>query len=97
MEHKEHNCPCCDRHCPADRLSCPKGKAYFEEGEHRKEEMSPEDKAIVLLRKCGHFLHHSAGRGTDASFLMSALTEEERKELEILLEKCLESWSRLQP
>ena len=81
----ENTCPHCEQHCPADNPRCPNGKEYFGTG-------SADEKAVVLLRKCGHFLHHSIGRGGDASHLMDALTETEKAELESLLEKCLNSW-----
>ena len=25
----EKNCPCCDRHCPADQLHCNRGREHF--------------------------------------------------------------------
>ena len=43
----------------------------------------------MLLRRCGHDLHHSEG-GAD----LSALTREERGELARLLQKCLDSWQQ---
>ena len=56
--------------------------------------MSTDDAAIVTLRRCGHFLHHSAGKesGKTKSELLAALNEEEKKTLAVLLEKCLNSW-----
>lgn len=56
--------------------------------------MSTDDAAIVTLRRCGHFLHHSAGKesGKTNSELLAALNEEEKKTLAVLLEKCLNSW-----
>lgn len=56
--------------------------------------MNTDDAVILSLRKCGHFLHHSAGRDqakTNAE-LASVLTDEEKKTLTDLLEKCLKSW-----
>ena len=52
----------------------------------------PDEKLLVLLRKCGHFLHHSVGRDGDTAPLLRALTPEEKLILETLLEKCLKSW-----
>ena len=56
--------------------------------------MSTDDAAIVTLRRCGHFLHHSAGKesGKTNSELLAALNEEEKKTLAVLLEKCMNSW-----
>ena len=56
--------------------------------------MSTDDAAIVTLRRCGHFLHHSAGKesGKTNSELLAALNEEEKKTLAVLPEKCLNSW-----
>lgn len=50
-------------------------------------------KELSLLRRCGHFLHHSAGTEDTAS-LLNALTAEERAALEGLLEKCLAHWEQ---
>ncbi|MDD6077577.1 MAG: hypothetical protein SPI26_04505 [Oscillospiraceae bacterium] len=46
---------------------------------------------ILLMRKCGHYLHH---HGADASgeALLSALSEAEKNELIALLEKCMQNW-----
>lgn len=56
--------------------------------------MNTDDAAVISLRKCGHFLHHSAGKNqtkTNAE-LLAVLTEEEKKTLTELLQKCLNSW-----
>ena len=45
-------------------------------------------RAITLLRRCGHFLHHNP----EVAVLPEALTEQERTQLESLLEKCLTLW-----
>lgn len=94
----EKNCPCCDRHCPVEQLSCPRGRDYFSVGDQRNGQRPAreDEKMIVLLRKCGHFLHHSVGMDGDTAPLASALSPEERASLEALLEKCLESWNALQ-
>ena len=57
---------------------------------------SPEDAAVSVLRGCGHYLHHSAGRdsGVSSSQLMKALTEDEMKQLTRLLEKCYKAWQK---
>lgn len=96
----ENICPCCDNHCPADNLRCRRGREHFGikdegAGHHEHRPMHPEEKIIVLLRKCGHYLHHNAGRGGDTAPLLNALTADERNTLEVLLEKCLESWENL--
>ena len=61
--------------------------------DHAPAEEKKEEKLIVLLRRCGHFLHHSAGTEDTAS-LLNALTTEERATLEGLLEKCLAHWEK---
>lgn len=96
----ENICPICNRHCPVDDLHCHRGREYFgnSDGGHRQHNdrpMRPEEKMIVLLRKCGHFLHHNIGRDGDVSPLINALSTEERATLETLLEKCLDSWQNL--
>lgn len=59
--------------------------------------MNTDDAAIVSLRRCGHFLHHSAGAGTEQKKtnqeLLKALTEDEKKTLTQLLQKCLMDWN----
>ncbi len=59
--------------------------------------MSTDDAAIVSLRRCGHFLHHSASgeKKMTNQELAAALTEEEKKTLTALLQKCLNSWNNL--
>ena len=90
----EKNCPCCDKHCPVEKLSCGEGRRHFgmEDARHAD---APDERMIVLLRKCGHFLHHSMGSGADAAPLTEALSAEERATLENLLEKCLKHWETL--
>lgn len=51
-----------------------------------------EEQLLFLLRKCGHFLHHDAGRDANAAELLGVLTEEEKSSLEAILKKCLEHW-----
>ena len=58
-------------------------------------EECPQERMISLLRRCGHFLHHSMGPGADAAPLTEALSAEERATLEGLLEKCLNHWESL--
>lgn len=93
-------CPCCEKHCPVNKLSCPRGKAHFgvsdkDFAHHTNLSENPEEKMIVLLRRCGHFLHHNVGRGENVSPLVNALTPDERAQLEALLEKCLDRWQNL--
>ncbi|MDY3767431.1 MAG: cytidylate kinase-like family protein [Lachnospiraceae bacterium] len=97
------SCPRCKNHCSKDNLQCHKGKEYFgittEESKEKHHELSkeattPDEKVIELLRKSGHYLHHSVGHNdsTDPSQLLSALSAEEKTAMISLLEKCLQSW-----
>lgn len=56
--------------------------------------MNIDDAAIIMLRKCGHFLHHSVGKDSAKTNeeLLVKLTDDEKKALVELLQKCLESW-----
>lgn len=56
--------------------------------------MDIDDAAVIALRKCGHFLHHSAGKDQAKTNeeLMAALTDNEKKVLAEILQKCLQSW-----
>lgn len=61
-----------------------------------KENMTTEELTMALLRQCGHFLHHNVGHGdVDCGKMFAALTEEEKTQLNILLEKCLAGWKEL--
>lgn len=59
--------------------------------------MNTDDSVIVTLRRCGHFLHHSAGKdsGKTNAELLAALSDDEKKTLVELLDKCLKSWQKL--
>lgn len=94
-------CPLCDNHCPADHPRCPRGREHFgikEEGPAHHgpgaEPKTPEEKLLMLLRKCGHHLHHNLGHGeaVDSAEMLKALSAEEKATLISLLEKCLHSW-----
>ena len=95
-------CPCCENHCPSDELKCGRGKAHFglipegKDGARRenREIKTIEDEVIVLLHRCGHFLHHSAEQASDHKALLSILSEEEKRSLAAVLKKCLQSWER---
>ena len=98
------NCPQCLRHCPADALSCGRGKAFFageqdigdrshHEHDHERREHGPHgrpDKYTLegLLMICGHHLHH--GGADDLSF--AVLSANEQEELKLLLTKLVDSW-----
>ena len=81
----KQTCPRCENHFPADAPRCPAGREHF--GLPPLEEQ-PGQRAITLLRRCGHFLHHNP----EGAVLPEALTEQERAQLESLLEKCLTLW-----
>lgn len=91
-------CPCCGRHCSVDNLHCPKGRNYFgledtgaqhDRHRHFYDDTTVDGKAITMMLRCGHFLHHSAG---EEPISLSCLSEEEKAVLISLLNKCLESW-----
>lgn len=90
----EKICPQCENHCPADALKCGKGEKYF--GIRRQEReissMTADERILVLLRRCGHYLHHNAGHDTNAAALVGMLTAEEKDSLEVTLQKCLQHW-----
>ncbi len=94
----ETNCPCCENHCPVDQLHCRRGMAHFGKikdtvGWEKKPE-TPEEEVLQLLRKCGHYLHHSAGRGDEAKpiALPDSLTDADKATLIELLKKTLHGW-----
>lgn len=90
----EKTCPQCENHCSADALKCGKGEKYFGVQHQEKDisSMTPEERILILLRKCGHHLHHNVGHDTDAAALVNMLTTEEKTSLEEILQKCLQHW-----
>ncbi|MGN1116416.1 MAG: hypothetical protein ACI4TH_07605 [Candidatus Ornithomonoglobus sp.] len=94
-----NTCPGCGRHCPVDDLHCPRGRQLLgiegaaDERGHRGHHDSgaEQDETILLMRKCGHYLHHSAGP-TASGDLLSFLSESEKASLTALLKKCIENW-----
>ena len=56
-----------------------------------------DDEVVKLMRQCGHYLHHSAGKGTDNGKLLAVLNEEEKTALKSALEKCLQEWKQNTP
>lgn len=91
---QEQNCPGCGNRCPQDDLQCGRGKRYFgSEGEPRQErrEHGAEggDEIVNMVRKCGHFLHHSG----KTEIAVRSLTTEERSRLLELLGKCYTEWT----
>lgn len=59
--------------------------------------MNNDEKVITALRRCGHYLHHSVGKGKEVESIQlpESFTEAEKEELAVLLEKCLEGWQLL--
>ena len=91
----EKNCPQCENHCPVEDLKCGEGRSCFgiEKGDRREARPErPEERMITLLRKCGHYLHHSVGPDADLSAMVNVLSPDERATPERLLEKCLGKW-----
>ncbi|MGN1307469.1 MAG: hypothetical protein ACI4V3_07350 [Faecousia sp.] len=91
MTQKETNCPCCENHCPQEYLQCAKGMEYFGTAPTEPSPRTTEERVLRLLRKCGHYLHHSAGCDADSATLLSALSEEEKELLAALLSRCVQS------
>lgn len=96
MENNEKNCPMCGNHCDKEELQCGRGKRYFgesgESAQHGKEghahgapfDVANEEPAKLLLRRCGHLLHHGG-----AEHLLDALSAEEKETLCAILNKAL--------
>lgn len=98
-----NSCPCCGRHCPADDLHCPRGRSYFgqepeqSQSHHAKGGHGPggniKDETVILLLKCGHYLHHDLRESAENEDILSFLSTDEKNELKKLLNKCLEHWN----
>lgn len=61
------------------------------------ENMVLNDEVVKLMRQCGHYLHHSAGKGTDNAKLLSVLNEDEKEALKTILGKCIQEWKQNTP
>lgn len=94
------NCNQCENNCPVDALKCGRGRRLFgvEASEGRNfsgsrgthgPRFEKTDNPVLLLRQCGHMLHHGAIGGDD---LLSALNEDEKKELTRLLTALVNDW-----
>ena len=94
------NCNQCPKSCPADALSCGKGRAYFERlqnGEAAPAAMPESENELVrLLTKCGKVAEHKSEKmrqhGKDESAMFQCLTEEEQTVLKELLSKLQTTW-----
>lgn len=108
VETTTKTCPECKNHCPVDNLQCPKGMEHFGietekgKGPGRRDmdisKMEPDEAVLVLMRQCGHYLHHNVGHGgnVDPQALLSSLSMEEKKQLIALLSKCTSDWNSRQ-
>lgn len=93
-------CPHCENHCSEDEIRCRRGAGYFgnePQGAHKGHEgrgghdsqfdlknATTEDKILLSMRKCGHYLHHGGHENVD---FLNALSDEEKQTLLSLLEK----------
>lgn len=100
-------CPCCKNRCPADSLSCGRGRAYFGMGRSG-------DESEAHGGHGGHTGHEQGGHGFPeggdeivnllrkcghtlhhayghGDVRLDCLTEEERTQLAALLNKCLKN------
>ncbi len=90
-------CPCCGRHCAADNLHCSRGKSYFGQETEQTNEKGRyngniKDETVMLLLKCGHLLHHGLRERAENEDILQFLSPEEKKELTMLLKKCIDTW-----
>lgn len=93
------NCNQCPKSCPADALSCGKGRAYFERlqnGENSPEIAGSENELVRLLTKCGKVAEHKSEKmrehGKDEAVMFQCLTGEEKAKLQELLSKLQTTW-----
>lgn len=61
-----------------------------------KSQQTIDDTLMVSLRKCGHYLHHNVTKDNMQSHaeIFQVLTLEEKENLTVLLQKCLNSWTK---
>lgn len=91
-------CQICGRHCLPDDLHCPRGKAYFgqktEEMQHSKERqgVNSKDETVMMMLKCGHFLHHGLRERAESEDILAFLSSDEKTELTAILKKCINEW-----
>lgn len=87
----EINCHYCYRHCSIINLHCPRGKDTFQQKEAKETRItnsSMEEKIIILLRRCTHFLHYYQGN-KNLIHLLTSFDVKKQHELILLLEKYL--------
>ena len=99
MENKlPTNCNQCPNSCPADSLSCDKGRAYFERLKNGEETvLPPSDNPLVkLLTACAKVAEHKSVKmrqhGADESVMFKCLSAEEQSQLQDLLSKLQQTW-----
>lgn len=92
------NCNQCPNGCPADGLSCDKGRAYFERLKNGEEAvLPPSDNPLVqLLTSCAKVAEHKSVKmrehGADESGIFKCLTAEEQTQLQTFLFKLQKTW-----
>jgi len=99
------NCPMCHNQCPSGALKGGRGRAYFEalrngetpsEPQRSRERTQSENPLVRLLASCGRTAEHRSERvrehGADEAQMFQCLTENERAELQRILEKLDETW-----
>ncbi len=103
------NCPQCPRHCPADALSCGRGRAFFgqesgmqayHEGHVHKDFDHPHGERghhakpdLETLEGLLQACGHTLHHGRGGTVDFTALSQEEQLQLKTLLKKLFESWA----
>ena len=90
--YNEAFCDQCENSCPRESLKCNRGRLRYglEPAPHGPmKAMMDLPGPLKSLMECGHLLRHG---GLEEGELLSALSGEEREELEKLLEKLLADW-----
>jgi len=92
-------CPGCSRHCTADSVRCKRGRQYFEglskdktspDAKHKNykwEKYVAEDSPLRTLLLTGRRVRKALRGGVPEERLLQYMSEEERTQLEKLLEK----------
>ena len=91
------NCSQCPRHCPADALSCGRGKAYFERlrsGDQFESDDETANALVELAQGVKHMGTMMKRMGRDTTSLLDALTEDEQAQLLALLKKQQDSFNK---
>lgn len=98
MSNELINCNICPNACLKDDLKCGRGRVLFgmEKDKKPRVECNSNHPMVKKLAKCGRIVEHKSEKmlqhGVDEQRMFDALSEDEQKQLLLLLDKLEEKW-----